>query len=85
MKYCFYMQTLILGNSQELSRRADRWFADRTLALCFKSWSDFTLQRRLHKQRSQEAEGYSQFVITFTSALYFFFPQQILGLLLILG
>lgn len=67
------MQTLTLVNSQKLARGADCWFADRTLALCFKSWSDFTLQRRLHKQQRQEAEGYNQFVNTFTSALSFFF------------
>lgn len=49
-----------------LSQRADRWFADRTLTLCFKSWSHLTLQKRLHKRQRQEAEGYNRFIISFT-------------------
>lgn len=63
---------------QELAQRADRWSADWTVALYFKSWSDLTLQRRLHKQRRQEAQGYNQLVISFAGAsfTYFFYPAN---------
>ncbi|XP_075893516.1 uncharacterized protein sfi1 isoform X2 [Nelusetta ayraudi] len=58
--HCWRDKLAELRHMRELAQRADHCFSDRTLALCFKSWSDFTLQGRLHKQRRQEAEGYNQ-------------------------
>lgn len=36
------------------------------------------MQRRLHKQRRQEAEGYNRSVFTFTSALCVFSPKNVM-------
>ncbi|XP_068450584.1 protein SFI1 homolog isoform X2 [Clinocottus analis] len=45
---------------QELENRADIWFAEGMLPQCFNLWVEFTLQRRLHKQRRHEAEVFNQ-------------------------
>lgn len=52
---------------QDLECRADVWFAERVLPHCFKSWVEFTLQRRMHKQRGHTAELYNQWVTFFFS------------------
>lgn len=50
-KQCFFLQ--------DLEHRADIWFAERRLPLCFNMWVDFTLQRRLREQRRRKAQVYN--------------------------
>lgn len=45
---------------QEMEHSADIWFSERMLPRCFNSWVEFTMQRRLHKQRRHTAEVYNQ-------------------------
>ncbi|XP_056293562.1 protein SFI1 homolog isoform X2 [Pseudoliparis swirei] len=45
---------------QELEHRADIWFAEGMLPRSFNLWVEFTLQRRLHKQRTHTAEVFHQ-------------------------
>ncbi|KAM4613625.1 protein SFI1 homolog [Polymixia lowei] len=45
---------------QELEHRAEAWFAERTLPHCFNSWVEFTLQRRLHRERRVKSVVYNQ-------------------------
>ncbi|XP_068171614.1 protein SFI1 homolog isoform X2 [Antennarius striatus] len=45
---------------QVLEQRADVWFAKRILTQCLSSWVEFTLQRRLSRQRRHKAEVYDQ-------------------------
>ncbi|XP_047437763.1 protein SFI1 homolog isoform X2 [Mugil cephalus] len=45
---------------QELERRADTWFQERTLPLCFNTWVQFTLQRRLRERRRHKAEVFNR-------------------------
>ncbi|KAM4582579.1 protein SFI1 homolog [Fundulus diaphanus] len=46
--------------TQEAQRRADAWFAGRTLPRCFNSWVEFTLQGRLRGRRRLKAEAFNR-------------------------
>lgn len=43
-----------------MERRADVWFAERTLPRCFQSWVEFTLQGQLREQRRFKAEAFNR-------------------------
>lgn len=51
------------------------------LPRCFNSWVEFTLQRRLHKQRKHKAEVYNQWVTVFLCCNSFPNWVELIGLL----
>ncbi|XP_043977142.1 protein SFI1 homolog isoform X2 [Gambusia affinis] len=63
LRRCFHHWRETLGEQihmQEVERRADVWFAERTLPRCFQSWVEFTLQGQLQEQRRFKAEAFNR-------------------------